>query len=62
MAEQQKAATIFKALGHILSNSSLQDEGPMRKEAIRLSRALTTALDEPANTATELAFAVRIRC
>jgi hypothetical protein len=33
-----------------------------RREAVRLSRQLTLCLEEPANTAVDLAFSVRLSC
>ena len=59
MVQQQEAKALVKKLGDILSESSVQDDLAIRKEAIRLSRALTLALDESTNTATELAFSVQ---
>lgn len=61
MVEQEKAAALLRSLDEVLSKHSLQDNISARKKAIGLSRALTLALDEPANTAIELIFSVSSR-
>ena len=51
-----------KDLSIISSQSTFQNDQKARKEALRLSKALTATLEDPVNVATELAFAVRFPC
>ena len=58
MIEKDKAAELLEGISQIVSSPALQDDLSLRKKAIQFSKQLTVALDEPANTAVELIFAV----
>lgn len=53
-----EAQELLKNLGNLIENASFKRNPKIRQEAVRLSKKLTTTLEEPENVAMELAFSV----
>lgn len=62
MHARAETTTLIDNLSNLSSQLLDEDNQVARKEALRLSKALTTTLEDPVNVATDLAFAVPITC
>ena len=58
MSAYADAAALIQSLFNLSSEASVTSDEKARKEALRLSKAITTTLEDPVNRATELAFSV----
>ena len=62
MSAQDEVATLIRSLNILSTQGAIGKDEKARKEALRLSKALTASLEDPVNAAAELAFAVRVQC
>ena len=60
MSAQDEVAALIRNLNILSTQGAVGKDEKARKEALRLSKALTAKLEDPVNAATELAFAVRV--
>ncbi|TVY84480.1 hypothetical protein LSUE1_G000772 [Lachnellula suecica] len=57
MSSQADPDVLLEGLAEILLKGSVKEDHNARKEALRLSKALTMALEEPVNAAVDMMFA-----
>ena len=62
MSARDEVAALIRSLNILFTQGAVDKDKKARKEALRLSKALTASLEDPVNAATELAFAVRVPC
>jgi hypothetical protein len=55
----QEPADLITQLNNLTAKLSAGNDETARREALRLSRQLTTCLEDPVNIAVDLAFSVR---
>jgi hypothetical protein len=62
MSPNTEVAILIQGLNRLSPQLLTEKDQGARKEALRLSKALTTVLEDPVNVATDLAFAVCVTC
>ena len=58
MATRNNALGLIRSLNDIASSDAIEQDRAARREALRLSKELVVALEEPASLAAELTFRV----